>query len=299
MNEACPPLIDGNAADALIEPLTELVIRAGEAILAVNRSAMKVEGKSDGSPVTEADLAADRVISAGLARLAPNVPSLSEERTRLARPPYRGSFFLVDPLDGTKEFISRNGEFTVNIALIEGGRPVLGVVYAPAIGAIYAGGEGRGAKAACVENGTIGAWRPISVRACTGKGISVLASRSHLTDETKAFIEKHSVADFVSAGSSLKFCKLAAGEADLYPRLGRTMEWDTAAGDALLRAADGAVLAMDGKPLQYGTSAGFMDHFGLESLEDLPGLDELKSTGLLEPVPPAPPTGPEETPEEE
>jgi 3'(2'), 5'-bisphosphate nucleotidase len=239
----------------MLDDLVAIAVKAGAAIMPIYErlDASDVATKSDGSPVTAADEAAEAVILAELARVAPGIPVVAEESVAAGKCPAASArFFLVDPLDGTKEFISRNGEFTVNIALIEDGRPVLGVVYAPAIGEIYAGGEGQGAKAARVENGTVGEWRPISVRSCTGKGISVLASRSHLTDETKAFIEKHPVGDFVSAGSSLKFCKLAAGEADLYPRLGRTMEWDTAAGDAILRAADGAVLTMDGKPLQYG-----------------------------------------------
>jgi len=139
MNEATPHLIDHLAASALIEPLTDLVIRAGAAILAVNRAAMKVDGKTDGSPVTEADLAADRVIGEGLARLAPNIPSLSEERVQLANLPYKDSFFLIDPLDGTKEFVAGRDEFTVNLALVTGGVPLLGIVGAPALGLIWRG----------------------------------------------------------------------------------------------------------------------------------------------------------------
>ena len=140
------PSIDRDAAAALIEPLTELVIRAGAAILAVNRSAMKVDGKLDGSPVTEADLAADRIIGEGLARLTPDIPSLSEERVHLATPPYNGSFFLIDPLDGTKEFVAGRNEFTVNLALVTDGTPLLGIVGAPALGLIWRGLVGRGAE---------------------------------------------------------------------------------------------------------------------------------------------------------
>src|SRR5882672_6607602 len=139
MNEARPSVVDGAAAAALIEPLTDLVIAAGAAILAVNRSAMKVDGKSDGSPVTEADLAADRIIAEGLARLAPHIPSLSEERAREARLPFEDSFFLIDPLDGSKEF-------TVNLALVTRGTPLLGIVSAPALGLIWRGIVGRGAE---------------------------------------------------------------------------------------------------------------------------------------------------------
>ena len=146
MNEAPPPAIDREAAAALLEPLTDLVIRAGAAILAVNRSAMKVDGKKDGSPVTEADLAADRIIGDGLARLAPAIPSLSEERVQLAKPPYKDSFFLIDPLDGTKEFVAGRNEFTVNLALVTHGTPLLGIVGAPALGLVWRGIVGRGAE---------------------------------------------------------------------------------------------------------------------------------------------------------
>src|SRR5260221_13790207 len=146
MNEAPPHLIDHMAASALIEPLTDLVIRAGEAILAVNRTAMKVDGKTDGSPVTEADLAADRIIGEGLARLVPNIPALSEERVQLAKLPYRDSFFLIDPLDGTKEFVAGRSEFTVNLALVTNGTPLLGIIGAPALGLVWRGLVGRGAE---------------------------------------------------------------------------------------------------------------------------------------------------------
>src|SRR5438045_149009 len=145
MNEATPA-IDHMAAASLIEPLTDLVIRAGEAILAVNRAAMKVDGKTDGSPVTEADLAADRIIGEGLARLVPNIPALSEERVQLAKLPYRDSFFLIDPLDGTKEFVAGRSEFTVNLALVTNGTPLLGIVGAPALGSIWRGIVGLGAE---------------------------------------------------------------------------------------------------------------------------------------------------------
>src|SRR5665213_4602647 len=148
MNEAGTraPAIDVNAAAALMEPLTELVIRAGAAILAVNRAAMGIEGKTDGSPVTEADLAADRIIAEGLARLAPQIPAVSEEGVDKAKPPYIGSFFLIDPLDGTKEFVAGRGEFTVNLALVVNGTPLLGIIGAPALGLIWRGLVGRGAE---------------------------------------------------------------------------------------------------------------------------------------------------------
>src|SRR5256885_9539121 len=164
MSEARPQPIGSEAAAALIGPLTDLVIRAGAAILGVNRGAMKVDGKSDGSPVTEADLAADRIIADGLARLVPQIPSLSEERLHEATPPYRGCFFLIDPLDGTKEFIAGRDEFTVNLALVTGGVPLLGIVGAPALGKIWRGLVGHGAVRLEVRNGGIGAAQPIRTR---------------------------------------------------------------------------------------------------------------------------------------
>src|SRR6202790_1669707 len=165
MNEAgsSGPVIDRDAAAALIEPLTVRVLRAGAAILAVNRPAMKIDGKPDGSPVTEADLAADRIIGEGLARLLPQVPALSEECAHLAKPPYRGSFFLVDPLDGTKEFVADRSDFTVNLALVTNGTPLLGIIGAPALGLVWRGLVGRGAERLTAGEGSVPA--PIHTRA--------------------------------------------------------------------------------------------------------------------------------------
>src|SRR5213080_2878796 len=164
------PVIDGDAAAALIEPLTELVVRAGAAILAVNRLAMKVDGKLDGTPVTEADLAADRIIDEGLARLFPDVPALSEERGHLAKPAYRGSFFLIDPLDGTKEFGAGRAEFTVNLALVTHGTPLLGIVGAPALGLVWRGLVGCGAERLQMEATRIGPAEPIHTRQIPKRG---------------------------------------------------------------------------------------------------------------------------------
>jgi 3'(2'),5'-bisphosphate nucleotidase len=168
-------------------------------------------------------------------------------------PAHAARFFLVDPLDGTKEFISRNGEFTVNIALIENGEPVAGVVYAPAAGRVFWGECGAGAHEARVANGQLnaGSTRTIMVAARQAR-TRVVASRSHLDDQTRSYLEALGDCEIVSAGSSLKFCLLAAGEADLYPRFGRTMEWDTAAGHAVLAAAGGHVTTADGAPFKYG-----------------------------------------------
>src|SRR5258705_5819217 len=155
MNEArsSRPAIDGDAAAALMEPLTDRVLRQGSAILAINRVGMQVDGKADGSPVTEADLAADRIIGDGLARLVPGVPALSEERVHPAKPPNRGSFFLIDPLDGTKEFVAGRDEFTVNLALVTDATPILGIIGAPALGLIWRGGGGGGAARAVCGGG--------------------------------------------------------------------------------------------------------------------------------------------------
>ena len=238
----------------MLDDLISAAVEAGAALLQVyDRDDVGGRLKGDGSPVTEADAMAEAIILARLAAIAPATPVVAEEAVSLGRTPATGNrFFLVDPLDGTKEFLDRNGDFTVNIALVEDGRPVLGVVYAPAHGDIFVGEAGRGARRAKVVAGSVGAWRGIAVRQIPAAGLSLVASRSHMSAETQAFIAGFSVADMVSAGSSMKFCRVAAGEADLYPRLGRTMEWDTAAGDAVLRAAGGAVRAMDGRPLTYG-----------------------------------------------
>ena len=236
----------------LAEALADAALEAGRIVLDVRERGHDVEHKADASPVTEADRAAERVILARLAEIAPGVPVVAEEACAAGRVPGVGdTFFLVDPLDGTKEYVKGGDDFTVNIALVRGGVPVLGVVFAPAIGALYAGAAGAGAWAARVVAGTIDARRPISVRRAPGE-IDVVASKSHRTAETDAFIARYPVANLVSAGSSLKFCIVAEGKADLYPRMGPTMQWDTAAGDAVLRAAGGKVVTLDGAPLPYG-----------------------------------------------
>lgn len=238
----------------MLDRLVESALEAGEAILGIYGSPESgFRTKDDGSPVTDADAAAEKLILARLRSAFPDIPVVAEEETAAGgKVAAAATFFLVDPLDGTKEFLNRNGDFTVNIALIEDGAPTLGVVYAPAHGLIYAGAVGQGARMADVKHGKAGAWRPIATREAPSAGLAVVASRSHLSPETKDFIARFKVADMVSAGSSLKFCRVASGEADLYPRLGRTMEWDTAAGDAVLRAAGGRVYTMDGELLRYG-----------------------------------------------
>ncbi len=248
------PIVDLEAAAALMEPLTRLVVEAGEAILAVNRRAMAVTEKSDGSPVTEADLAADRVIAKGLARIAPEIPTLSEERAGAAAGPFRGSFFLVDPLDGTKEFVAGRGEFTVNLALVTAATPLLGIVCAPALGLLWRGLVGRGAERLTFEEDRIGPPTPIHTRPLPKAGDRWVAavSRSHGDPRTEAFIESRPGADKLPLGSAVKFGRLAEGTVDIYPRLAPTSEWDVAAGHAVVTAAGGTVTTPTGVPLRFG-----------------------------------------------
>ena len=256
MNEArsSGPMLDRDAAAALIDPLTALVIRAGAAILAVNRVAMKIEGKVDGSPVTEADLAADRIIGEGLARLVPGVPALSEERVHPAKPPYLGSFFLIDPLDGTKEFVAGRDEFTVNLALVSNGTPLLGIIGAPALGLIWRGLVGRGAERLVTRDRAVAAAEPIHTRPFPRGGAPWIAavSRSHGDVRTEAFIEARPGAIRQALGSAVKFGRVAEGGADIYPRLAPTSEWDVAAGHALVTAAGGKITDTKGADLKFG-----------------------------------------------
>ncbi len=234
----------------MLDKLLPVVRAAGDAVMAIyQEGGSQVVYKADASPVTEADLAAHRVLAAGLAPLLPDCPVVSEEDSAsLAAnaPSYR--FWLVDPLDGTKEFIARNGEFTVNIALIEDARSVFGVVYAPAIDAMYWGGAGMGAFR-CMGAQTVA----IKVAAAeAGGACRVVASKSHLNEATRSLIDRLGDVSLVQAGSSLKFCRVAEGEADIYPRLAPTCEWNTAAAQAVLEGAGGVVVDPQGIPLLYG-----------------------------------------------
>jgi len=263
--------------DPLLHGMMALALDAGRVILEFYDGGADVTLKPDASPVTSADLAAEAIILAGLQSLAPEIPVIAEEAVaRGAIPKAARQFFLVDPLDGTKEFISRNGEFTVNIALIEAGQPVAGVVYAPAIGRLFWGEQGKGAAEVAIPEPKAKepprAGRRIAAQqAAAGSPIRVVASRSHRDGETDRFLASLGDCEIVSAGSSVKFCLVASGEAQLYPRFGRTMEWDTAAGHAVLAAAGGTVVTADGAPLLYGKeAAGFANppfiaaagHFG-------------------------------------
>jgi len=241
--------------EKLIMVMRRLALEAGSRIMEIYEADdFEVRAKSDASPVTAADEAADALISAGLAEAFPGILIVTEEQAAThARSADR--FLIVDPLDGTREFVQRRGDFTVNIALVESGTPTRGIVYAPAKGRMfYTTADGRAVE----ETGPFdidrpGALRPIAVSRPDNGALMVVASKSHRDAATDAYIGRYAVRDMTSAGSSLKFCLVATGEADFYPRLGRTMEWDTAAGHAVLLGAGGCVVRFDDRtPLTYG-----------------------------------------------
>jgi 3'(2'), 5'-bisphosphate nucleotidase len=258
----------------LLDEMVEAAREASEAILQVVRQGFDVETKRDASPVTEADRAAELIILAWLARVAPGVPVIAEEEVAAGRIPAHGdTYFLVDPLDGTKEFVRGGDDYTVNIGLIENGVPKLGVVCAPASGRLYAGSVGAGAWLEDVSGK-----RPIRTRA-RGGCVTAVASKSHLNEATVDYLQEAvGTCSYVSVGSSLKFCILAEGEADIYPRGSPTSEWDTAAGHAVLLAAGGLVDGPDGTPLSYGKRAFLNRGFVATSGWKPPRLD-----GYLEP----------------
>ena len=239
--------------NALLEPLTDVAREAGAAIMQVYEQMLTDEGfqaslKDDGSPVTIADQAAEDLILPVLKQVAPHITVISEENASSHSIAAPTQFFLVDPLDGTKEFLKKDGKgsFTVNIALIDNGVPVLGVVYAPALGRMFYG-NAEGAYEVN-EHGT----SPLVVREVPDSGAVAVASVSHRDAVTEEWLQTQQIEQTAAIGSSLKFCLLAAGEADVYPRFGPTMEWDTGAGDAVLRAAGGTVKLTDGQPFPYG-----------------------------------------------
>jgi 3'(2'), 5'-bisphosphate nucleotidase len=246
-------------APALLLPkVLALVERAAVVILDHYGGEVEVAIKADASPVTAADRAAERLLVDGLRDLTPAVPVVAEEEMAEGHLPgaVGDLFWLVDPLDGTKEFIGRNGEFTVNVGLIENGQPLLGVVAAPAIDTYWWGAMGHGAVVR-----RMGEARAIRARPLPATGPVAMVSRSHGSPDEDAFLRAAGAVDRIAAGSSMKFCRIAEGEADLYPRFGRTMEWDTAAGHAVLRAAGGRVTTRDGAPLTYG-KPGFVNDRG-------------------------------------
>ncbi|MDH3335145.1 MAG: 3'(2'),5'-bisphosphate nucleotidase CysQ [Rhodospirillaceae bacterium] len=244
---------------SLLDQLHEITVRAGKAIMDVYNTDFEITSKDDASPVTKADKIAEEIIITALKNeIRTPYPIVGEEAYSegLAPTEVGSTFWLVDPLDGTKEFINRNGEFTVNIALIDSARPVLGFVYAPAKGRIYVGSP-HGAAADIDGKGL----KQINCRQMPEKGLSALVSRSHKSPEVDGFLESYDIAMEISAGSSLKFCLVASGDADIYPRMGRTMEWDTAAGHAVLSAAGGSVKDLNGKDLFYGKPGFENPHF--------------------------------------
>lgn len=238
---------------AILTLFERLALEAGRVILSIYDAGVAFETKPDASPVTEADRAAEKVILSGLRENLPALVCVAEEECAAGSFPalQSNTFLLVDPLDGTREFIQRRPEFTVNIALVRDGDPEIGVVYAPALGELYSGRPGIATEMDVTSDFRARNRRAIEVRPA-GTPLSILASRSHRTAETDAYLEKFPDAEVMTVGSSLKFCLLATGRADLYPRFGRTMEWDTAAGDAVLRAAGGSTRLVDGGPLIYG-----------------------------------------------
>ena len=240
--------------------LTDAAARAGAAMLRHYAAGPAVEFKADNSPVTCADRDSEAIALAAIAELAPSIPIVSEESAGDCTQPLPPRFFLVDPLDGTKEFINKRDDFILNIALIDGGRPVFGLVYAPArerLGITVAPGKAVEARLIANDAGADFAAlqsQPLRVRPAPG-GLTALVSRSHLDPDTEAFLARLRIADRTSAGSSIKFLEIAAGGADVYPRLAPTMEWDTAAGQAVLEAAGGRVVDLENKPLAYGKTA--------------------------------------------
>lgn len=249
---------------ALVDTVRAIAERAGRAILEVYGTDFDVARKGDASPVTEADHRAERLILEAIRHeVGEDYPIVAEEAVYAGDVPEVGGrpFWLVDPLDGTKQFVQRQGEFTVNIALIEDRRPLLGVVHAPAMSSTYWGSP-LGAFAA----GNGGAGEPIACRPRPATGVIAVASRSHRNPETDAYLARYDLAQSISAGSSIKFCLVAAGKADIYPRTGRTMEWDTAAGHAVVRFAGGSVTDMAGHELLYAKPGFENPHFVVSGL---------------------------------
>ncbi|MGH8281832.1 MAG: 3'(2'),5'-bisphosphate nucleotidase CysQ [Gammaproteobacteria bacterium] len=246
--------------EQLLGPLLDIAAEAGNRILEIYATDFAVNLKSDHSPVTAADMAAHEIILHGLNRLTPDLPVLSEESSHIAFSKRRRweTYWLVDPLDGTKEFISRNGDFTVNIALVQRGEPLLGVVYIPVEKISYYGCVGVGAFRRGADDET----RAIHVQPLGSGPVRVVASRSHRGELLNGYLAKLGPHEIVSRGSALKFCLVAEGAADVYPRLGPTSEWDTAAGHAVLLAAGGQVMAVDGSPLGYNRKESLLNpHF--------------------------------------
>jgi len=246
---------------SLLEQTITLSIQAGEEILKIYNTDFAIETKNDQSPLTTADLASHHCLVDGLEKLSPKLPILSEESADI---PYSErkqweTYWLIDPLDGTKEFIKRNGEFTVNVALIQGNRPILGVVYVPVNGICYSAAKGLGAWKQSQDQQAL----PISVRKQVTKPLTVVGSRSHQTEELTRYLERLGPHELVSMGSSLKLCLVAEGKADLYPRIGLTSEWDTAASQCVVEQAGGKVTNLQGQILDYNTKQEYLNPYFL------------------------------------
>jgi 3'(2'), 5'-bisphosphate nucleotidase len=250
--------MDMKARDELAMALGQIVSEAGKIIMAVQAADSGARRKPDGSPVCRADLEAEKLILARLAALLPDVSVIAEESFAPGGGgPLPERFLLVDPLDGTREFLAGHKDFTVNIALIEGGHPIVGAICAPALDQVYVAGA-TAFRTHLAAGGMLGAKKVIATSPIPAVGLRAIASRSHMNAQTEEWLSQRPVAELQRAGSSLKFCLIARGDADVYPRLATTMEWDTAAGHAVLNAAGGCVLGLDGSPLRYGKrDAGF------------------------------------------
>lgn len=244
----------------LLDPVIQVAYQAGKAIMEVYDAGFSIEEKSDHTPVTEADMAANKIIEAGLKELTPHLPILTEEAkpTSYTERKTWARYWLIDPLDGTREFIKRNGEFTVNIALIDGEESVMGVVYAPVIGVLYYAAKGQGAY----KQNSTNEPKPIHVNEkCSGKTV-VACGRSHPTEEIKNFLSNLGEHEIIRVGSALKSCMVAEGKADLYPRLGPTSEWDTAAAQCVVEEAGGAITDTEMKRIRYNTKEDLLNpHF--------------------------------------
>jgi 3'(2'), 5'-bisphosphate nucleotidase len=253
--------------DKLLEPIVALAMTAGNAILEVYKTDFAVATKDDESPLTKADLASHNIISRGLAELTPDIPVISEESGLPAFSVRRewSRYWLIDPLDGTREFVNRNGEFTVNIALIEDKCPIIGVVHVPVQKKTYTGCRGLGATLRTAGDGV----KTISAASASASPVRVVGSRSHRGTSLDAFLARLGAVEMLPMGSSLKFCVVAEGGADVYPRLGPTSEWDTAAAQAVVEQAGGAVLELNGEPLLYNNKADILNpHFLVRGPDD-------------------------------
>ena len=239
--------------EPMLSTFENAALEAGRKIIEIFRAGCAVSTKADATPVTLADHEAEIIILAHLSRDFPDIPVIAEESVAAGHVPDIAGrpFFLVDPLDGTREFVDKRKEFTVNIAYIENGVPLAGIVYAPALGVAFVGESGSAEKLHVGDDFTVNRREKIAVRDEPEHRLA-LASRCHNSPATDSFLKKHAISECTNIGSSLKFCLLAEGKADVYPRFTRTMEWDTAAGDAVLRAAGGTTLTLDGQPLGYG-----------------------------------------------